>query len=115
MRTRNASRITEFTMPTNPEKLKSIKEFSPKGIVFALAKTATGKTFIGTSEFKVAEIDLTAAKPEAKELGAHESYVTGLAAAGPLLVSGGYDGKLIWWDTEKKSQIRAVEAHKKWV
>lgn len=102
-------------MPTNPEKLKSIKEFSVKGAAFAIARSAAGKTFVGTSEFKVAEIDLNAAKPEAKDLGAHASYVTGVAVAGPVVVSGGYDGKLIWWDTEKRTQIRAIDAHQKWV
>src|SRR5262245_32087592 len=102
-------------MPTNPEKLKQVKDFSTKAIIFALARTAAGKTFIGTSECKVAEIDLNAAKPEPKELGAHASYVTGLAVAGPVLVSGGYDGKLIWWDAEAKKQIRSVDGHKKWV
>ena len=43
--------------------------------------------------------------PSAKELGRHESYVTGLAlAGGEALVSGGYDGRLIWWDTESRSR-----------
>jgi WD40 repeat protein len=101
-------------MPTNPEKLKQVKDFSTKAIIFAIARSASGKTFIGTSEFKVAEIDLSAAKPEPKELGAHASYVTGLATAGPMLISGGYDGKLIWWDTESKKQIRSIDAHQKW-
>src|SRR5260370_23269760 len=31
------------------------------------------------------------------------------------LVSGSYDGRLIWWDVEQRTQIRAVEAHKKWI
>src|SRR5262249_35419504 len=48
-------------------------------------------------------------------IGKHESYVTSVTLAGKELVSGGYDGKLIWWDVEKKSKIRAVDAHKKWI
>jgi WD40 repeat protein len=102
-------------MPTNPEKMKQVKDVSIKAIVFALARNSTGKTFIGTSEFKVAEIDLGVAKPEPKDVGAHASYVSGLAAAGPVLVSGGWDGKLIWWDTETKKQIRSIDAHQKWI
>ena len=35
--------------------------------------------------------------------------------AGPAVVSGGYDGRLIWWDAEKRTQIRFVEAHAKWI
>jgi WD40 repeat protein len=102
-------------MPTNPDKLKQVKDVAIKSIVFSIARTVAGKTYIGTSEFKVAEIDLAAAKPEAKELGSHASYVTGLAAVGNTIVSGGYDGKLIWWDTETKKQIRSVDAHQKWI
>ena len=31
------------------------------------------------------------------------------------LVTGGYDCKLIWWDLEKRTQVRSVDAHKKWI
>jgi len=30
-------------------------------------------------------------------------------------VSGGYDGKLTWWDVSKKEATRTVEAHSKWI
>jgi WD40 repeat protein len=102
-------------MPANPEKLKSVKEFSHKNIFFALARTPQGRTFVGASDFKVSEIDLKADKPELKEIGGHESYVTSLALAGNVLVSGGYDGKLNWWDIDKKTKIRTIDAHTKWI
>ena len=36
--------------------------------------------------------------------------------AGDALVSGGYDGKLIWWDRVKRSPLRTVEgAHARWI
>jgi WD40 repeat protein len=50
-----------------------------------------------------------------KELGSHSSYVTGLALAGKVLVSGSYDGRLNWWDIDKRTQLRSVEAHAKWI
>lgn len=102
-------------MPTNPEKLKPVKSFSDKNVFFAIARTAAGRTFVGSSDFKVSEIDLNASKPELKEIGAHQSYVNGLALAGDSLISGGYDGKLIWWDIVKKSKMREIDAHRKWI
>ena len=65
---------------------------------------ARSRVFCGGSDFSVYEIDLDQAKPEPKELGRHDSYVTGLALAGTTLVSGGYDGRLIWWNVESRSQ-----------
>ena len=41
--------------------------------------------------------------------------MTGLALAGSSLVSGSYDGRLIWWDVDSGSRIRAVDAHRKWI
>lgn len=53
------------------------------------------------------------------ELVGHESWVRGLAfhPEGETLVSGGYDGRLIWWATtaEKPLPIRTVEAHNRWI
>ena len=70
---------------------------------------------VGGSDFTVCEVDLDQAKPEIKELGRHDSYVTGLALAGTTLVSGGYDGRLIWWNIESHSKVREVDAHRKWI
>ena len=57
----------------------------------------------------------SAAKVEPKELYAHESYVTGVALAGKTLVSGGYDGRLTWYDTDAKRVVRSETAHAKWI
>jgi WD40 repeat protein len=85
-------------------------------MTFALVRVpGTGRVFVGGSDFKVAEADLAAPKFEPKDLYAHASYVTGVALAGKWLVSGGYDGKLIWWDTESKKVVRSIDAHSKWV
>src|SRR5262249_55451706 len=53
---------------------------------------------------------------EPRELGAHESYVTGVALAGKTLVSGSYDCRLSFWDTEARTKVRTAEnAHAKWI
>ena len=100
----------------SPEKVRVIKQLARPEIVFAAArKPGTGLVFFGGSDFKVHAVDLAKDKPEPKELGGHDSYVTGLALAGPFLVSGGYDGRLIWWDVESGSRVRSVDAHGKWI
>jgi WD40 repeat protein len=102
--------------PANLDKLKQVKEISRPGIFFTAARVPDStRFFLGNSDFKVYEADLSQDKPEFKELYAHASYVTGVCLAGKMLVSGGYDGKLIWWHTEDRKQVRSVEAHSKWI
>lgn len=98
------------------EKVKAVKQLARPEIVFAAARRAGGGVlYFGGSDFRVHAVDMGREKPEARELGAHGSYVTGLTIAGGSLVSGGYDGRLIWWDLESGSQVRVVDAHGKWI
>jgi WD40 repeat protein len=100
----------------NPDKFKVIKELPRPDIAFALArKPKTARLFLGGSDFTVCELDLDQPKPEAKELGRHDSYVTGLALSGSTLISGAYDGRLIWWNIDSHSRVRTVDAHRKWI
>ena len=100
----------------SPDSLKLVKEFARPSIPFGIARApGSGRVFFGSSDFKVSEADVTAAKFEPKDLYGHESYVTTVALAGTVLVSGGYDGKLIWWDSAKNEKIRSTDAHAKWI
>src|SRR5262245_28289790 len=100
----------------NPDKLKLAKDVGLKAIAFAVARVPNSqRIYLGGSDFKVYEVDLAASKVEPKELYAHESYVTGVALAGKTLVSGGYDGKLTWYDTDAGKVIRSEPAHAKWI
>jgi WD40 repeat protein len=96
--------------------LKQVKELSRKEIVFGLARVPGSRRLLfGGSDFQVYDVDFAQEKPEPKALGGHESYVTGVAVAGKKIISGGYDGKLIWWDLEAGSKVRTVDAHSKWI
>ena len=50
---------------------------------------------------------------------AHDSWVRGLTFVdgGQTLVSGGYDGRLVWWPAlaEKPEPIRRIDAHAGWI
>src|SRR5918998_417829 len=93
------------------ESLRLVKELPRKEMVFALAHVPGGRRVV----FGVSDVDLAAEKPEPRKLGGHDSYVSGLALAGRKAVSGGYDGRLIWWDLEAGGPVRRVEAHAKWI
>jgi WD40 repeat protein len=100
--------------------LKLVKELPRKEIVFALAHPpGTPRLIFGGSDFRVYDVDLDRDKPEprAMEGQGHDSYVTGLAvsASGRWVVSGGYDGRLIWWDLKQGTRGRVIEGHAKWV
>src|SRR3954453_12884099 len=99
-----------------PDKLKQVKDIPLKAIAFSIARVPNAmRVFLGCSDFGVYEADVAATKFEPKELYSHGSYVTGVALAGQTLVSGGYDGKLTWYDTLANKVIRSEEAHAKWI
>jgi WD40 repeat protein len=96
--------------------MKVIKDLSIPSIVFTVVRVpGKDRLLFGGSDFKVYDLDLSASKPEPKALGEHQSYVTGIARTDSILVSGGYDGRLMWWNIETRKQIRAVAAHTKWI
>ena len=105
-------------MPADPTQLKKVKEWGTSNILFSMVRLPnSARLFFGSSDFKVYEVDTAAEKMQPVALGGegHQSYVTGMALAGRFVVSGSYDGRLIWWDAEKKEQVRAVDAHKRWI
>lgn len=100
----------------SPETLKLLKDYSQPAVTFAIARpSGSDIAYLGSSDFKVRRVDFRAEKLAPKELYTHESYVTGVALAGTTLVSGSYDGKLTWFDTEKDETLRTNDAHAKWI
>lgn len=100
----------------NPEKFKLVKDFGRPMPVFDVARVPNStRCFFGSADFQVSEADLGAAKFEVRNLHAHGSYVTTVTLAGQNLISGGYDGKLIWWDIAENKVVRTQDAHAKWI
>ena len=101
----------------NPEKFKVVKELSRREIVFALARKPrhVAEFSAAVPISRSAKLTWTRPSRSAKSWVVMTSYVTGLALAGTTLVSGGYDGRLIWWNIESHSKVREVDAHRKWI
>lgn len=100
----------------DPNKLKVAKQISRPEILFSIARQPqSSQLYVGTSTARVFHLDAAAAKPQPKALRGHDSYVSGVVLAGNHLVSGGYDGRLIWWDVKTHQKVRAINAHSKWI
>jgi len=103
-------------MSGDPDKLKEAKTISRSDVLFSMARPPESeRLWAGSSDFHVHEIDLTDQKRPPRALAGHSSYVTGMALAGEYLISGGWDGRLIWWNRETGVPVRHVHAHDKWV
>ncbi|HLX63009.1 MAG TPA: hypothetical protein VKX17_17190 [Planctomycetota bacterium] len=98
-------------------KFKLIKELPRKEILFAIARIPNSqRLFVGGSDGNVYALDASQEKPEPIAMPGHAGYVTGVAvAANDVVVSGGSDGNLIWWNAATREQTRKIKAHEKWV
>jgi WD40 repeat protein len=101
----------------NPDKCKIIKEHSRSEIFLSTAwhTTKPDLVFMAGSEGQVRLWDLASPKFEFKDLYKHESYITTLGISKETLVSGGYDGKLTFFDVNSNKVIRTIDAHSKWI
>lgn len=103
----------------DPNKLKLDKQISRKDVLLRVAHAQDAaqadldRVWVGSSDAGVHSLSLKDDKAEVFSLTGHEGYVMGLVQCGDVLVSGAYDGRLIWWDAANRSQIRTVDAHKR--
>jgi WD40 repeat protein len=73
--------------------------------------------FLGSTDFSVFEFVRSGDSPQRLEFTGdrHTSYVTSVARCGGQLISGSYDGRLIWWNLDGRKAIRGVTAHDRWI
>ena len=103
---------------TDPKLLKRIADWRSDDILFSIARLPDSeRLFVGSSDFRVYEFDVSVEKPERVQFEGegHRSYVTGAAVAGESLVTGSYDGRLLWWALGERCLMRDVAAHDKWI
>lgn len=99
-------------------KIERTAEWNSQDILFSIACLSdTSTLFVGSSDFRVYEFDVAQEKPERVEFTGegHRSYVTGMTRVSDSLVTGSYDGSLIWWDIVNRSSIRTQTAHDRWI
>jgi WD40 repeat protein len=99
-------------MPTNPRNLRSVRDIQRRDILLSVARVPdSGRLLVASSQNKVFEIDASQQSAEQIEHADHARYVTAVRLAGNTVVSGAYDGRLIWWDLQNRRTIRTVDAH----
>src|SRR5688500_17384051 len=97
--------------------LKLAKELGHQGIFLGLARVPnSSRLLLGAADGNVYDVDPLAEKPEFKALAGHGPFVTGVAIAGELLISGGYDCKLLWRKVDGGEIVHTAEnAHSRWI
>jgi WD40 repeat protein len=101
---------------SQPRNLRSVREISRPDVLFSVSRLPNSeRLFVATSSGKVLELNAGEAGANPQELADHGRYVTSVRIAGGHAVSGGYDGRLIWWDIAERRQVRAIDAHTRWI
>lgn len=102
---------------SQPRNLRTVRDINRRDIIFSVARLPNSDTLIvGSSDNKVHELNAGQNNAPDRELADHGRYVTSVRLVGErTIVSGGYDGRLIWWDRERGEVIRTINAHTRWV
>jgi len=104
--------------PPEPPKPRTekVKDISLPSAVLALDATADGATIYAACLDGSVQV-VNAESGQAEVLGRHDSYASAVALMpdGNTLISGGYDGCLLWHDLAERKVVRRIEAHDFWV
>jgi WD40 repeat protein len=97
-------------MPSNPRNLRVAREIARRDILFSVARMPNSeRLFVASSDNKVHEIDVAQQNIQSIEHADHGRYVTAVRVVGNTAISGGYDGRLIWWDIQNRRPIRTID------
>lgn len=105
-------------MPAEPQQTYVVSQWPVESPLLACRFDPAGRfVFASCEDNSIQRFDLATGKPLA--LKAHESWVNGFGFTpdGQMMVSGGCDGRLIWWPVagDAPVPIRTVEAHQGWI
>ncbi|HEY2412130.1 MAG TPA: hypothetical protein VGI40_07805 [Pirellulaceae bacterium] len=101
-----------------PEKTHQVLEFRHERPLTACRFDPTGRNvFFGAEDNLVHRFDLQS--KTVTPFAAHDSWVRalGFSPVGTSLYTGGYDGRLIWWNAadQEPRPIRTIQAHNGWL
>src|SRR5690606_5438866 len=102
-------------MAADPLQTHVSKEFEHERPWISCRFDKSGKyVFGGSEDFHVWRIDLESGEKVAYNTAA---WVRAIAVTNDLLITGGFDGRLMWWPVaaEKPEPVREVAAHDGWV
>jgi hypothetical protein len=110
--------MTQPAPPVDPAKTRKTAEYKHSRPLTACYWEPKGRyLFFGAEDNLIHRYDVAA--KTALPLAAHDSWVRAFAATpdGETLLSGGYDGRLVWWPAtaDKPAPQRVVDAHAGWV
>lgn len=121
----------------DPKKVKLAASVEHPGTLYCLCYDHEGRRLYGAgSDRAVYSVDLVAEKPAAeKKWSGHDNYVSAMAflgaglvgaglsesgsvesgSRGGVVITAGYDGRLIWTEAESGTETRRLDAHAGWV
>ena len=97
-------------------KLEKPRDLSlPTGVLGLAAVPDGSRLFAACMDGQIFTVE-TASGAVTAFFGKHTSFASGcvLLPDGQTLISGGYDGSLVWHDVESRREIRRVQAHHFW-
>lgn len=108
----------EPAVKADPALTRADRDFKHGQPLFGCRIDPSGRyVFAGAQDNLVQRFDLESGKTTA--LAGHESWVRAIACSpdGKTLVTGGYDGRIIFWDpsAEQPTPLRKIDAHHGWV
>lgn len=105
-----------MTTKISPTNLKILESHSRKEILFRMTRIGD-RILAGGSDALVHEFHLTEKPTEdLRQFASHRGYVSGCVSHENTLLTGAYDGNLVWWDIDSGEQRHVAEkAHQKWV